>query len=59
MIHGIYKKDGPDERLRSQGALLREDENDSTIFLAQFDGLWLPESHHWHPFPKEIFEVDE
>lgn len=59
MIHGVYKEDGPDERLRLKGALLREDPTDDTMYLAQFDPMYLPEAHNWHPFKKSLFIVKE
>lgn len=55
MLHGIYHEDGPDERLRFKGALLRNDPDNELNFLVQFDPLWLPEAHGWHPFPKKYF----
>lgn len=52
---GIYHEDGPDERLRFQGALLMEDPDNHDNYLAQFNALHLKESHYWWPFPKKLF----
>ncbi len=55
MYHGTYHEDGPDERLRFKGALLRKDPEDASKYLAQFDPLWLPEAHGWHSFQRNLF----
>ena len=55
MLHGVYHEDGPRKDLRFKGALLREDPDNANNYLAQFDTLWLKESHGWWSFPKNNF----
>jgi hypothetical protein len=55
MMHGIYREDGPEKELRFKGALLRQHPDKPDYFLAQFDALWLPVSHGWHAYPKNVF----
>ena len=55
MLHGVYIEDGPDSMLRLKGALLRQDPDTTDGYLAQFDALYLFESHGWHKFPKKLF----
>jgi len=55
MLHGIYSHDGPDERLRFKGAILRQDPDDKDWYLAQFDPMYLEEAYGWHKFPKALF----
>ena len=56
MLHGRYSMAGPDQRLRGEGALLRQDAADPDCWLAQFDNMEiLPEAFGWHVFPKDLF----
>lgn len=52
---GIYHEDGPDDRLRFKSTLLQQDPEKKGSYIAQFDALYLPESHGWHSFPKDLF----
>ena len=52
---GIYSENGKVDYLRFKSALLRDNpENPSTCF-AQFDALYLKESHGWWLFDKSDF----
>ncbi len=55
MLHGTYHENGPDKRLRFQGALLQQDPEKEGYCIAQFDPLHLPEAYGWHSFPKKLF----
>lgn len=53
MLTGIYIETGTE--LYNQRALLRDDPDTEDCYLAQFDALFLRESHGWHRFPKKHF----
>jgi hypothetical protein len=53
LIKGIYI--GKEPHLHNLSALLRHDEGDKTVWLAQFDAMHVVEAFNWHPFPKSDF----
>ena len=70
MLHGVYLEDGPVERLRTFGALLRQDPSFEDRWLCQFDPHYyvvsvslyggalmarLDEAFGWHSYPKKHF----
>lgn len=62
MIAGTYR--GPCDKLAGQHALLREDEDDHSVYLAQFDTnpLYVGGENlgtGWHAFNKEHFTLDK
>ena len=52
MLHGVYKQDGPDERLQQKGALLQPDLENEDRYIVQFDPIYLSEAFGWHSLPK-------
>lgn len=55
MLHGFYENSAPELRLRSLGALLRQDPDRPDHYVTQFDALHLPEAFGWHSLPKRHF----
>jgi hypothetical protein len=55
MQNGTYHESGPRKDLRLKNALVRPHPDKPDYVLAQFDALYLRESHGWHEFPASSF----